>query len=189
MVKAIDVDWSDSSNRTDADWLNIKEFVELNFIRPPSLGQCPTPILRLRSCRRPLDYFEVGSLKVVSERLRRELESAKAEFEFFPVDLWTKRNERYTACPFFFGHLLKEIDCFDYDQSIYEFDKYSSNPKMVGRVYELRIHEAAIGQTPVFWIKNVVFTNWLASDEFAQRLQSTGLTGMVFYDLKDAIAK
>lgn len=187
MVKAVDEDYFNVSNHTDVAWPNINEFMEIPFELPPPLGVIPRPILRLESGRPPTDYFTAGSLKLVSSRLRDELEATQAEFEFFPVDLRDNRNNRYTACPYFFGHLLREIDCFDYGQSVYEFDKY--NPEMVGRVYELRIHEAAIGQTPVFWIKDVVFTNWLVSNEFAQHLQSTGLTGMVFRELKDAIAE
>lgn len=187
MVKLLDADYFDPSNQTDASWPNIDEFLDIPFELPPPLEQFPTAILRLEKNEPPTDYFTVGSLKIVSEKFRHELDRASAEFEFFPVDLLTKRGHPHCDHRFYFAHLLKVIDCFDYDRSIYDFDKYREG--FVGRVHQLHIRENAVGEETVFWIQNVNFPQWLVSNAFAEQIQTAGITGIVLYELKDAISK
>ncbi len=188
MVKALEEDFFEPLNHTDADWLNIEEFLKIRFVGPKSVqGHFPTPILKLVSARRPTDYFTVGSLNLVSERFRRELDAVSADMEYFHVKILTKRNTPYTDTQIYFAHLLKEIDCFDYTRSQFEFD--TDNPNYVRRVYKLFVREEAIGTEPVFWIKNVCFTKWLVSDDFAERIRAAKITGVVLNRLEDAIAK
>ena len=187
MTKSLDEDYLDPSNHTDASWLNIQDFLQIPFTRPEPLQSFLTPILKLESKQTPTDYFTVGSLKIVSAAFRFLLETAGAEFEFFSVKLLTHCNTPFGEHSYYFGHLLKVVDCFDYARLSYEISEYA--PSYIQRVNSLGISEDLVKHVPAFWIKNVAFGNWLINDELAAQITASGLTGIDLLDLDHAIAK
>lgn len=181
MVKALKRDTTNPRYRTEGDFVNIKEFMRIPIERPDPLPQSmPNPIIRLEKNSPPADFFEVGSLEIVSQAFRAELEQAGAEIEYFDVTLLAKDGTPYQGGKYYYAHLLKAIDCLDLERSPHEF-KYG----IVCYIKKVVLREEALDDTPVFWVKNTDLARWFVSDAFAKHIESTKLRGMIFLQLDE----
>ena len=182
MIKEFSADFKNETNWTRADILNLDEFMEVPFELPASLGgACPKPVIKLAQRKRPSDFFQVGAMMIASERLCIEFREADAQFEFIEVDLLDYQENRHEGPPYYFAHLLAEVDCFDFERSLYTLDRFG----YANDIKKLALHTERLGATPVFQIKHVNLTTWFATDEFAARMQSSRLSGMLFLELDE----
>lgn len=179
MVKVIE---QDGQYWTEADCDNFQEIwdhpVGITQLEP--LGSdFPIPILRLCRHAKPFDFFVVGSLRVVSNSLKELFISSNAVVEFFEVQLYEKSGDIYEHEQFYFAHLLKEVDCFDFERSVYETYRWGD----VRHAEKVVLREEGIDDTPVFRMTKAYFGTWLCSEDFARRIKASDLRGMVFTDI------
>jgi hypothetical protein len=184
MVKVIEQDCKNELNWTDASCENFDEVCDYHDRAGPSgptdpLGPTfPCPILKLRRTIPPADFFTVGSMHFVSAGLRAELDRAAVECEYCEAEV-RKRRGGLLGATFYLMHLLCEVDCFDFDRSEYE----SVDRGCVWRPRKIVLRIDAVGQAPIFTMKNAYLGFWLASNDFAAQIQATQLRGMIFTEL------
>jgi hypothetical protein len=181
MVKVLMQDFLHRDYHTEAHFVNFHEFVDEPFMLPaPLRPDFPQPMIRMEQFEPNSDYFEVGSMKLVSEQFRQELLRLNANMNFIDVQLFDRYGRLYDATKFFFAHLLVELDCFDYDRSLYR-----KRRNYVMHVQRLALREDKVGEEPVFRIANVALGDWFVSDKCAQHIASTNLRGILFLNLDE----
>ena len=156
---------------------------DCSFSREPFPDDFPMPVVAYRRGELPVDYFECLHLKLVSEKCRAVLENLNVSMEFLPIKLTNMNGRVYGGGPYFFAHLLAELDCFDYEKSSFETTEFRSGKKVVRDVRSLVLRDEIVGTEPVFTVKDISFFPCLASDEFAQAIEETDLVGFLFEDV------
>gem|GEM_PF-4638045 len=184
MTKVISQDYKDERNWTEAEYVNAEELWAhpIPFEHSEPLGRdFPRPIIRLCTKKKPHDFFWVGSMSIASEAMCKQLVAAGADFEYFEIELRQKDGTIYEDQCYYFIHLLKEVDCFDFERSEYTTRSDGS----VEGASKVVLHEEAIGNTPVFTMYRAYMGNWLTSDQFAAQIDATELRGMIFLELNE----
>jgi hypothetical protein len=183
MVKVLQKDYKNEDNWTDAEYVNMDELHDfpIYFGGSERLGPSfPQPVIRLCRAKPPVDFFQVGSMTIISSALRKECERAGVDAEYFEIEL-QKRRGGIQDGKFYFVHLLCEVDCFDFEQS--DYDTYESG--LINKVRTIVLRHEAIEREPVFTMKNAYLGFWLASDEFAAQIESAELRGLIFIGLDE----
>jgi hypothetical protein len=137
----------------------------------------------------PADFFFAGPMFMVSEQMRTVLESFHVEVEFFEISTFHK-GKPYGKKQFFFANILDCIECFDYDNSIYEATEYG-----VINIKKLVLQDSKAQGHHLFMVGPIRSANpnskavrsiiICASEELATRIVDSELTGVVFSKPED----
>ncbi len=125
MIKLLQTDLSDDVPYPDVENPTSDALQDVYTLGGVSLaGKFPPQTLVYKVCERPfglVDYFSVGLLAVVSEKLKSVLEGANAEAEYFPVTVLYRRVP--TPLQYFVMNPLVRLKAVDLEHSVVEIDE------------------------------------------------------------------
>jgi hypothetical protein len=128
----------------DSDWDSVDD-----ILTAPILGSFPVLTLQCRRREAVPDYFESGSKPIVSAKFRNLAERFSVAAEFLPVNLLDYQGNPARGGPYWFMHMLEEIDCIDLEQS--EYETLSDRPdSLLRRVRKLSFRPEMIGDRAMF---------------------------------------
>ena len=186
MVYVVALDGS-SGRVVDAELLNIDELLDFPLTLPtPLSGQLPTPLVKLSGRGFPADYISIGSIDIVSERLKDTLLGHDPKIEFLTIQLYDRKGRPYRSEPYFFAHLLVEVDCIDRANSklVVAEDGY------VEDIIKLTLSDEAASAEPVFWLGNTsCLPRWFVCDNLANEIIHGGFTGIKFDTIDKAVGR
>ena len=174
-----------------ADFENEKTYTRAAIENPKSLsgrklnsglplsGQLPELRMEVVTEHPPADYFSAGPLFLVSARMRDLLESKRANVEFHPVVLLRGGREFNAGC-YFFANLLDKVDCLDREKSEYKMDG-----EFIDKIEKLVIDDAMVNSKPLFRLANSYDVITLVSQELADAIIASGMTGVKFIAPED----
>lgn len=118
------------------------------------------------------DFFECGSLNIVSERLRELLERTVSNIEFVPVKLMCGTQN----LNFFALHVMRRIRAIDESRSIFSEKKYN----LVTGIDKLVLSSTLIQNEHLFFLDDAYHVVLIVSAYLAERVLSIEATGMRF---------
>lgn len=127
-----------------------------------------------------IDYFPIGAMDLVSDRLRTSLENANVEAEFLPVKV---KPPKMTSISYFALNILRVIDCIDDARSIYEKDTFGTG--WAWKIKRLAIDERVVGNTPMFRVGRAWHMIIGVSEVLSAKLEEAGYVGMQFVNAED----
>lgn len=127
----------------------------------------------------PADYFHVGSLFIVSRKLKNIFEEKKVLAEYFLINLY-KENSEYLEEEYFFVNLLKKIDCINKIDS-----KYSEEDGFIDEIYKLVIDEDKAKNEVLFRVDKTFNNIILVHDSLSDVIKKSGCTGVNFIKVDD----
>lgn len=162
----------------DSDWDLINEVTTEPL-------QATFPLLTIRMNRREAvpDFFHSGTKPIVSMQFKNLAEHFKVCAEFLPVKVLNHRGESVRAEPFWFMHMLEDIDCIDFEKTDYE--TVSDRPNsLLRRIRNLCFRTEAIEPRSIFRPRRYlqIFVTGPVSDEIVhERLNvtTTPLTNVI----------
>lgn len=179
---------SDSDQHTEALNLDLKDHAEAYLGVKPSGAMTgiffPGTRLEILSDNPPADYFDVGSLFVVSEHLKVVLDEFKVHAEFFPLRIIYVGAD-YTERTFYYCNILDCVECFDIARGKYTFWKKPGFTDHIQKIEKLAIDEAKAAGHDIFRIAKGGEYIVCASDRLAAKIEDLKLTGMRFVEPKD----
>ncbi len=180
VIKIIQTDLSDDVPYPDVENLMLDEIMDLPTGGGVSLmGKFPPLTLILKDgyeCARGLvDYFTVGMLTVVSEKLKAVFEEGSAEVEYFPVTVMYRKRE--TKIAYYVMNPLNEIKAVNIAESIVEVHERLG---LCDSVEKLVIDDSKFNGVNLAVIYELGLIGVQA--ELAARVESSGCTGCVFVD-------
>ena len=140
----------------------------------PLSGQLPELRMEVVTEHPPADYFSAGPLFLVSARMRDLPESMLANSEFHPVVL-LRRGQELKPGGYYFANLLDKVDCLDRNKS-----KYKLDGEFIDKIEKLVIDDAKTNSKPLFRLANSYDVITLVSQELADAIISSGMTGVKF---------
>jgi hypothetical protein len=177
----------DPAHYTEADNLSLDAdpgaYMDIMSCRPMT-GAFPNTSLRIRSRHPPNDYFDVGGIFVVSERLKSVLEQFELRAEFFSLRIIFKKRE-YTNPEFFFCNILDEVDCLDFNKGKYVFSKKPGFADYVLTIKKLVVDNEKVASHDLFRVAKCAPNIICVSNKLANSIEELSLTGMRFIDPKD----
>ena len=123
---------------------------------------------------KPTDFFKVGQLYIVSQKLINIFKSAGANIEVLPAKLTNKKGESFKGY-----HLLNVLDfedCFDTDNNVYE-----EKDGYYFRVESLILNTARINKD-IFRVKNLAYYLIFVSKGIKNRVISEKISGIEFLE-------
>lgn len=170
MTKILIADLSDGY--TQADNLSIDDAAFWKLLTCESLSAIfPETTIAIRSESPPTDYFEVGSMIVVSQRLKRLFESFQAKVELFNLNIQSDRED-FAGVEYYCCNILDCVDCIDYKRSKLTFHTKPGFTDRIDGIQELAIDEAIAASHVIFRIAKgaeyIVCVNELLADSLTQ---------------------
>jgi hypothetical protein len=145
----------------------------------PLAGQLPELRMELTKKYPPADYFHAGPIFIVSERMRVLLESKQANIEFHSITL-LRAGQEINAGRYFFANLLEKVDCIDRDKSEYKLDA-----DFIDKIEKLVIDDTKANSKPLIRLAKTYDVITLASQELADAVVASGMTGIKFISPQD----
>lgn len=129
------------------------------------------------------DYFKVGPRPIVSDRLRQIFEDFHVAAEFIPIKVVDNDGKPVLDGPYWFLHMLEEVQCIDVANSIIErFDEDTKSP--LKRIDKLVFIDAAIESRHLFRPEGMVLL--FVSEELKSAILKKKVKGPKFTPL-DAV--
>jgi hypothetical protein len=142
-------------------------------------GRFPETTLEIRSRHLPADYFDVGGMFIVSERVKAVLDEFAVPAEYFLLRIM-RRSSRPVGQRFYFCNLLDCVAGLDLARGKYTFWKKPGFADHVQKVRKLAIDEPKVASYPLFRLAKCSPNIVCASDQLADRIRELRLTGMRF---------
>lgn len=175
MTKILIADLNDGY--TQADNLSIDDAAFWNLLTCESLtGSFPETTIAIRSESPPTDYFEVGSMIVVSHRLKQTLENLRANVEFFKLNVQSDRDD-FVGIEYYCCNILDCVDCLDYSRSKLTFHTKPGFTDRVDGIQELAIDESVAALHVIFRIAKGAEYIVCVNDRLADSLTHGGFSG------------
>ncbi|MGB8808867.1 MAG: DUF1629 domain-containing protein [Acinetobacter calcoaceticus] len=127
----------------------------------------------------PADYFHVGSLFIVSSKLKDILERKQVSAEYFSIKLY-KPNGIPIQTKYFFVNLLKKIDCINKEHS-----RYTQEKGFIDEIYKLVVDVDKAENEVLFRIDKIFNNIILVHDSLIYLIKSLGCTGVNFINIDD----
>lgn len=143
----------------------------------PLADRFPVTTVAIQNDGQPDDYFESGSMIIVSYSLKAQLIEMGAHAEFFRLRIVMDGLE-HTDKEFYFCHILDCVDCFDYEHSDYTLQRKPGFTTRIDSIERLAIDEAKAASHAIFRLANGAEHIVCVSDVVGARLLSSGLRGM-----------
>lgn len=175
--------WSDYGSADYADFdLDrpiYEHFSGVAFFSGVRLGSVfpPTRIV-LEERPKPPDYLTVGSVEIVSGRLRRFFESERVNAEFIDIEL-IQGGERVPG-DHVFMNALDLIKCLDRKRSIFEEFPPDAGGGIL-TIDHMVLDESRIGGSRLFVLDDKVM--FMVRRDLADALRGAGFTGVAFKQL------
>lgn len=130
---------------------------------------------------KPTDFFKVGQLFIVSQKLIDIFERESINFEAIKADVKDKNGNKVDG--YYLINILDFEDCFDSENSSYEEANgfYFSIGKMVIK--------NSIIQADVFRIKNLAYYIVVVSENIRKILRQEAIAGIEFEPIEDLVLK
>jgi hypothetical protein len=138
----------------------------------------PALSILLTSSYQPADYFPIGLLFFISEKVRRALEDHKAEVEYFSVTL-IYRDKPYTEQNYYLLNFLNSVECIDRRRSTAEFSLEGDLIDM----QTLVIDESCVQGLNIFYIRKLAVVG--VSDQLAEAILRVSPTGVRLIEVKE----
>ena len=109
------------------------------------------PVLTIRMNRREVipDFFHSGCKPIVSAKFRNLAEHFQVAAEFLPVTVLDYRGNPAHGEPYWFMHMIEDIDCIDFERT--EYETISERPNsLLRRVRNLSLKADAIEPRRIF---------------------------------------
>jgi hypothetical protein len=162
---------------TQASNLNINDDVMWDLLKCASLiGRFPNATIAIKSDSPPTDYFEVGSMIVVSQRLKQTLDSFRAKVEFFKLNIQTDSGD-CVADEYYCCNILDCVDCIDYNRSKLAFNSKPGFNDRIDEIQQLVIDETVADSHMMFRIANGAEYIVAVNDRLADSLTQGGFSG------------
>ena len=175
MTKILIADLSDGY--TQADNLSIDDDAFWNLLTCKSLKPgFPETTIAIRSESPPTDYFEVGSMIVVSQRLKQLLENVQAKAEFFKLNVQSDRED-FAGIEYYCCNVLECVDCIDYSRSKLTFHTKPGFTDRIDGIQELAIDEAIAAPHVLFRIAKGAEYIVCVNADLANSLTQGGFSG------------
>ncbi|MBC3911560.1 imm11 family protein [Undibacterium umbellatum] len=116
------------------------------------------------------DFFECGSLNVVSKRLKNLLESTAVNIEFVPVKLMCGMQN----LEFFALHVMRRIKAINETNSIFSGKKYG----LVTGIEKLVLNSSLIQNEDLFFLDDAYRVVLIASESVKEKLLAMAITGV-----------
>ncbi len=170
------------SSLTEFSVVNLDELIGISQHVPIATDSFPKPVVQYESGVLN-DYFRAGRMRIVSTRLRKELERyTSGEVQYFDIVMLDKGGSPFEEGRFYMAHLGLEVDCFDFEKSDYDLREN-------GKIRIIRkpvLREEAIRGRHLFWIaKTSQLPYWMVSEELATHLKSQDFKGICFKTLDE----
>jgi len=127
----------------------------------------------------PADYFHVGSLFIVSSKLKDILERKQVSAEYFLIKLY-KPNGIPIQTKYFFVNLLRKIDCINKEHS-----RYTQEEGFIDEIYKLVVDVDKAENEVLFRIDKIFNNIILVHDSLSYLIKSLGCTGVNFIKIDD----
>ena len=179
--------WCQSANEHTQARIVSEEWFESGFSVfdfKPARGQFSDLTLKITSARLPADFFEPGTMFVVSGRLKSVLEEFNVHAEFFPLRI-IYRGREYTERTFYFCNILDCVECLDLARGKYTFWKKPGFTDRVDKIRKLVIDEKKAAGHDLFRIAKGGEYIVCVSDRVASRIAEQQLTGVRLIEPKD----
>ena len=141
----------------------------------------PRIVLEVITKHLPNDFFRVGSIDVVSDKLRKVMEATGLQAEFLPVFVLYK-GKKCSRRSFFFCHILAQVDCFDHQKGQCTYHKAPGFEDHVDEIQKLVIDEGKAAGHHLFRMSKGAEYVVCVSDELAARISESGTSGMRFVE-------
>lgn len=167
----------DTGEYTRGSLLNLKEFRGVKTTLPETLaGKFPGAHIRIDSEDPPADFFTVGTLFIISRKLKSVLDEFPLVRELYTVDVRYK-EDRSPIGSYFFLHILDTADCLDRANSQFKEEK-----GYVGDITKLVIDESKAAGKHLFRLAHAYQRLVFASEELATAVEAAGITGVRLQD-------
>lgn len=127
----------------------------------------------------PADYFHVGSLFIVSSKLKDILERKQVSAEYFLIKLY-KPNGIPIQTEYFFVNLLRKIDCINKEHS-----RYTQEEGFIDEIYKIVVDVDKAKNEVLFRIDKIFNNIILVHDSLSYLIKSLGCTGVNFIKIDD----
>ncbi|MDV5354588.1 hypothetical protein QM201_06670 [Enterobacter asburiae] len=166
---------------TDATVTNMNDVMLFNVTLAEKLGSnFPVLQLELDSDLRPNDFFRSGPFIIVSAKMKKILESVRADYEYFDVII-TSDTATYPKGDFFFAHLLCGIYFLNKEESVYT--PYESNDAFIERIEKVVIDEQKMGGAPAAILKNCFEDVTVYQDKLVDKMIQASISGVEYEKL------
>lgn len=170
MTKIFIADLNDGA--TQADNLSIDDSAFWDLLGCVSMkDHFPKTTLAIRSNAPPTDYLEVGSMSVVSGRLKQVMEKFEPQAEFFKLHIQTGRED-FKSIEYYCCNILDCVDAVDYDRSQLTFHTKPGFTDRIDAIDKLVINEAVAASHVLFRLdkgaKYIICVNDRLADAITQ---------------------
>lgn len=173
-------DYNDE-NYTDAVMQELRRFRGLKLFRGERLKE-RFPVdatILVQSNKPPTDFFRAGVFWIISDRLRRVLESHEVEGELLPLRLVDKQRSQINGAWWCFNPTLV-LDCFDWCNSRYVLEQ-----NFATQINVLRIKDDVIGNKSLVVTERTIPVLVVVGESLAKSIVNAGCTGVVFRKSED----
>jgi hypothetical protein len=132
----------------------------------------------------PSDFFEPGTLFLVSDRLKALLEGFDVRAEFFQVQV-LHQGRQCTGRAYYYCNILDLVECLDLELGEYTFLKKPGFTDHVDAINKLVIDEARAAGHDLFRIGKGAEYIACVSDRVAAKIQECQFNGMRLVDPAD----
>ena len=185
MTKILQIGWD--KELTKAENLSMDDLDEAD-IWPidiePFADRWPTVSLKITTKKAPDDYFQVGSIEVVSDQIKTTMETFNVKVEFLPIQVFYK-GKLYSNKSYFFCHILDQVDCFDHEQGRCTFHEAPGFKDRIDEIEKLAIDEQKAEGHHLFRLAKGAEYIICMSDELAKQIQASKATGARFIAPED----
>lgn len=170
--------WSNYGPRGYADILTEATF-DVQFFAGQKMGsRFPQTVIRVNPVPKPPDFFTVGSLDIVSARLKAFFQKENLNIEFLPLRMQVGAED--IADSFFFANPLDVFPCLDRENSKFsEYDESEGGGIM--RIDHLVLQDDLTSGSKYFVMEERLLL--IAEKELFQKMIREGFVGFDFKDL------
>lgn len=112
---------------------------------------------------------------VVSDKLKRMMESLNTEIQYLPVEVWPKNGG--ASYQYYIANILKVVDALCLEES----DYFTTNTKKFGPIHtvsKFAVYEDKVAGADVFKLDNRQEIPIFVSERFKERMEEEGITGI-----------
>ena len=133
----------------------------------------PRTQIAVKQAKSPPDFYLLGSIFFVSERLRYFLEKHKINAEY--IELSVTVDQGTSAPKYYFMNILDVLDCFDREKSVFEEFSAEAGGGIL-TVKELHLKESIISGKKLFLMNEPSLI--LVREDFAESLLQQNFIGI-----------
>jgi hypothetical protein len=126
------------------------------------------------------DYFEIGTAKIVSAKLKKLFESAGVRSEYIPIKTLNEFNNSFGD--YFLAHFQPIIDCLDHMKSNFRWVERKSGKRPTS-LKLLQIDESKVAGDPALFRVKYFENRVIVNDNLAKMINSSDLKGILILAL------